>query len=170
MSHVMECPCGQRMTVEDSHIGLEVLCVNCRQKLEVPPPSTVPGQPALARPVNTPKDPGSVFVNQDPATAYQASYGGWYKPHRGGWVLTFGILGLMGCCCCLSMVFSILALVLGLSDLGEMKKGVMDPSGQTLTTVGVVLGAVGVILAVVGGILGPIFGGLGELMNSGFMP
>ena len=157
------------MTVEDSHIGMVVLCVNCRQKLEVPPPSTAPGQPALARPVNTPKDPGSIFVNPDLGAPYQDG-SDLYKPHRGGWILTFGILGLTGCCCCLPMVFSILALVMGLSDLSDMKKGVMDPTGQTLTVLGVVLGGVGLALAVVGGIFGSIFGGLAELMNSGLMP
>jgi hypothetical protein len=69
---------------------------------------------------------------------------GYYKPHRGGLVLTFGILGLV---CCMPM--GIAAWVMGASDLGEIRKGQMDPSGQSTTQIGMILGIISVVLAVV---------------------
>jgi hypothetical protein len=67
------------------------------------------------------------------------------KPHRGGMMLAFGILGLV---CCI--VFGILAWVMGNSDLQEMAAGRMDPSGEGMTKAGKILGMVGCGLAVLG--------------------
>jgi hypothetical protein len=70
------------------------------------------------------------------------------KPHRGGMILTFGIIGLL---CC--GIFAILAAVMGSNDLKEMKAGRMDRSGEGLTRVGQILGFVGIGLWVLGVIL-----------------
>jgi hypothetical protein len=67
------------------------------------------------------------------------------KPHRGGMILTFGILGLL---CC--GIFAILAAVMGSNDLKEMQAGRMDRSGEGMTRVGQILGFVGIGLWVVG--------------------
>lgn len=67
------------------------------------------------------------------------------KPHRGGMLLAFGILGIL---CCI--VFGILAWVMGSNDLKEMAAGRMDPSGEGMTKAGKILGIIGCILAVLG--------------------
>lgn len=66
-------------------------------------------------------------------------------PHRGGMILTFGIIGLI---CC--GIFAILAAVLGTQDLKEMEAGRMDRSGEGMTRVGQILGFVGIGLWVLG--------------------
>lgn len=69
------------------------------------------------------------------------------KPHRGGLILTFGILGLV---CC--GVFGIVAWVMGNGDLKEMAAGRMDPAGQGMTQAGKICGIIGVVLNVIGAI------------------
>lgn len=80
-----------------------------------------------------------------PSMGYGASY---VKPHRGGQVLTFGILGFM---CCFA--FAIAAWVMGASDLREMRAGVMDPSGRGLTQAGMIIGIVGTVLGAIGALI-----------------
>src|SRR4051794_33097908 len=60
-------------------------------------------------------------------------------PHRGGMILTFGIIGLL---CC--GIFAILAAVMGSNDLKAMAAGRMDRSGEGMTRVGQILGFVGI--------------------------
>lgn len=67
------------------------------------------------------------------------------KPHRGGMILTFGIIGLL---CC--GIFAILAAVMGSADLKEMQSGRMDRSGEGMTRVGMILGFVGIALWIIG--------------------
>lgn len=67
------------------------------------------------------------------------------KPHRGGMILTFGIIGII---CC--GIFAILAAIMGSGDLKEMAAGRMDRSGEGMTRVGQILGFVGIGLWVLG--------------------
>jgi len=67
------------------------------------------------------------------------------KPHRGGMLLAFGILGLL---CCI--IFGILAWVMGSGDLTEMAEGRMDPAGEGLTKAGKILGIIGCVLNLLG--------------------
>jgi len=67
------------------------------------------------------------------------------KPHRGGMLLAFGILGFF---CCI--IFAILAWVMGNSDLKEMAEGRMDPSGEGMTKAGKIVGMIACALAVLG--------------------
>jgi RNA polymerase subunit RPABC4/transcription elongation factor Spt4 len=62
--------------------------------------------------------------------------------HRGGTVLTFGILGLA---CCFG--FGIAAWIMGNHDLPEMDEGRMDPSGREMTRAGRICGIVSVGLS-----------------------
>ncbi len=62
------------------------------------------------------------------------------RPHRGGVVLT---LGLLGFCCGLLGVF---AWVMGRTDLREMREGRMDPSGRGTTQAGQILGIITTLL------------------------
>jgi predicted Zn finger-like uncharacterized protein len=71
-------------------------------------------------------------------------------PHRGGAVLTLGILGL-----CLSvihvvplagLVCGIIAWVMGNTDLAEMRAGRMDREGESQTNAGRICGIIAVVL------------------------
>lgn len=63
------------------------------------------------------------------------------KPHRGGMILAYGVLGLIIC-----PLLGISAWFMGGADLKEMKAHRMDSSGRSLTNAGRVLGMVGTIL------------------------
>ena len=65
--------------------------------------------------------------------------------HRGGLVLTFGLLGVL-----LFAPLGIVAWILGNKDLHAMGSGNMDPSGEGMTTAGKVLGIISTVLMVVG--------------------
>jgi len=82
------------------------------------------------------------------------------KPHRGGMILAFGILGLV---CC--PIFAILAWVFGQNDLKEIDQGIMDPTGRDLTNIGKILGIVGVILSIFWIIIGIIWGFVGAAIG-----
>ncbi|MCL2700559.1 MAG: DUF4339 domain-containing protein [Phycisphaerae bacterium] len=103
-----------------------------------------------------------------PGTMYQTMPGG-MKPHRGTMILIFGIVGLVTFLCCLTIIFSILAWVLGQSDLRAMREGRMDPSGQGITNGGRICGIVGVVLYLVYIILN-IAGVFGTVLNNGRWP
>lgn len=63
------------------------------------------------------------------------------RPHRGGTILTLGILGVI-CCQLLAPV----AWALGQADMRQINDGVMDPEGRALTQVGMILGIVGTVI------------------------
>ena len=72
------------------------------------------------------------------------------KPHRGGLVLTMGILALVFNLCAIP---GILAWIWGGADLKEMKSGRMDPSGQGITQAGYIMGIIGTVLVLLGVLL-----------------
>jgi predicted Zn finger-like uncharacterized protein len=77
-----------------------------------------------------------------------------FAPHRGGTILTFGIISLVGMIFCLPLaILGIPALIMGLSDLRAMREQRMDPDGRGMTIAGLVMGAVSTALLVVGAIL-----------------
>ncbi len=67
------------------------------------------------------------------------------KPHRGGQILTLGILGIL-CCGFLAIA----AWAMGNGDLKEMAAGRMDRSGEGMTKAGMVLGIIGCVLLGIG--------------------
>lgn len=67
-----------------------------------------------------------------------------YPPHRGGTILTFGIVGI-ACC----IIFAPIAWIMGQSDLAQIRSGRMDPAGRSLTQAGMVLGIIGTLLLAV---------------------
>ena len=69
---------------------------------------------------------------------------GYVNPHRGGLIFVLGLLGFMSC-----PIFSLLAWVMGSHDLGEMRAGRMDRSGEGLTQAGQILGMIVSVLLLV---------------------
>ena len=78
-------------------------------------------------------------------TAYSPPPSGHYAPHRGGVVLTLGILGIVLC-----FILGIFAWVMGSGDLQKMRAGQMDPSGYGTTQAGMICGMIATILAGIG--------------------
>jgi len=66
------------------------------------------------------------------------------KAHRGGLVLTLGLVGLVCVPLCMA------AWIMGSGDLAEMDAGLMDPSGRSTTSTGKSLGVIGTMLWVIG--------------------
>jgi hypothetical protein len=79
------------------------------------------------------------------------STGGRYlRPHRGGLIITFAILGWAFC-----PIFSIMAWSMGTTDMNQMRAGIMDNSGMGITQAGQILGMIHVCLTLLG--LGFVF-------------
>jgi hypothetical protein len=146
--------CGQTLRVGDEHAGKKARCPACEAIVQVPltgsdmpPPaelggSDAPYRGAKANPFADRAEPEANPYASPYAPIGPRQYG---SPHRGGLVLTFGILGIV---CC--MPLGIAAWVMGASDLSEIRAGRMDPDGESMTRVGMILGIVSVGLAVLG--------------------
>jgi predicted Zn finger-like uncharacterized protein len=78
-------------------------------------------------------------------------------PHRGGAVLTLGIVGLvltvMPAVPLAGLICAIIAWVMGNTDLAEMRAGRMDREGEGQTNAGRICGIVAVVLHIVGVLL-----------------
>jgi len=68
------------------------------------------------------------------------------RPHRGGLILTLGILGFVLC----GVFTSIPAWIMGSGDLKAMDAGQMDASGRALTQAGKICGMIATILNLIG--------------------
>lgn len=146
--------CGQTLRVGDEHAGKKARCPACGTIAEVPssgevapsagePSSPFSGGASSAAEVNPfadrPEPPANPYSPAVPTIGPNT----FRRPHRGGLILTFGIIGIL---CC--MPFGIAAWVMGASDLSEIRAGRMDPSGEGTTRIGMILGIVSVGLAI----------------------
>lgn len=66
------------------------------------------------------------------------------NPHRGGLILTLGILSIV---CNVCLVPGILAVIFGWTDLKKMDHGQMDREGHGLTMAGLIMGSIMTVLA-----------------------
>jgi hypothetical protein len=153
--------CGQLLRVADEHAGKMASCPKCGRVTTVPLPD-VAGRAAAQQTAASwePLATANPFAGRPeqvtnpyaaPATAFPQQFGD-LQPHRGGLILTLGILGIL---CCLPL--GIVAWVLGSQDLKSIRAGKMDPSGQGLTQAGMVVGIVATILGAVGILLQIVF-------------
>jgi hypothetical protein len=74
-----------------------------------------------------------------------------WEPHRGGLILTLGIISLVALTVCwmiplIGLIPGLIAWVMGQSDLRKIKARAMDPEGQGLTQGGWVCGIIGTAL------------------------
>jgi len=77
-----------------------------------------------------------------PSGAYWSNANARYlEPHRGGLILTLGIVGFFFCA-----IIGLIAIVLGATDLQKMAQGRMDPSGRGLTIAGLVMGSIQMLM------------------------
>ncbi len=68
----------------------------------------------------------------------------WLPPHRGGTILTLGILSLVVCQLCGPFAWA-----MGSKDLKLINSGAMDPMGRGTTQAGMVCGIIGTCLMLV---------------------
>jgi len=146
--------CGQTLRVADEHAGKKARCPACGTIVQVPEAGAAPLEPVTESPFSVSPQPAvdeNPFGERpEPALNPYASpanspfnpppYS--LRPHRGGLILTFGILGVL---CC--MPFCIAAWVMDATDMKEIRAGRMDPSGQAMTQAGMIVGIVGTVLA-----------------------
>jgi LSD1 subclass zinc finger protein len=128
------------------------------------PPQPVRGVPPPLlplRPVPVPPGPAPAPSRAEPPpyASYRIRRRYDYEPHRGGLILTLGLLGLLlAPTCVLSPVGLLLGLtawVMGHNDLAKMRAEVMDPAGQGNTAGG---RACGLLATLLGGLLSLLCG------------
>ena len=150
MSIEFQCKqCLSTLRVPSEHAGKQAKCPKCEFINMIPMSTTAPVDSANAGGTgNTftqrPTDFSQPKSQTTDANPYQSTTAGgvpqYTAAHRGGLILALGIISLVGCNCFL--VPGILAWILGASDLSKIKAGRMDPSGESLTRVGMILGIV----------------------------
>jgi len=100
---------------------------------------------------------GGLFAGAASAMPMATSFS-YARPHRGGTILALGIIGMVvEMCCILGLVMSIIAWVMGASDLKEMAAGRMDRSGEGMTRAGMICGIIGVILGILSFVVGIVW-------------
>ena len=140
--------CRNPFQVPAELAGQRINCPNCGQVTTAPgvPPSTA--GPATAGPVVAQPAEGLASPCYGPPTSYPSSHGGRrsyaMRPHRGATILVLGILGFVVC-----FILGIIAWSMGNTDLRLMRKGVMDPSGRSLTEAGRLCGMICAILGLI---------------------
>lgn len=148
--------CAQTLRVGDDHAGKKARCPKCGTISTVPSPGgPVAPEPAATSPFDVgegPKEPTNPFGDlpesspnpyQSPGSPMGVRTPRYSRPHRGGLILTFGILGFV--CCGL---LGIPAWIMGSADLKEIQSGRMDPTGHGLTQAGMILGIITTIIAI----------------------
>lgn len=149
------CPsCNTTLRVPDAHAGKNAKCPHCdsivlveagTQSPQPPFKQADAGQPNFGQPnFGQPNaGAGNPYASQSTAPGYGAGMGsqsGYVNPHRGGLILTMGILALV---MNFMAIPGILAWIMGRSDLKQMDQGLMDNEGRGLTTAGMIMGIIG---------------------------
>ncbi len=124
--------CGNTLRVPDEYAGRPAKCPECQQISQVP----MVAEPATAAPL----EPPAVYPDNPYASTEQSS-ATVLRSHRGGLILTLGLLSIL--CCNL---LGIAALLMGNEDLAAMDRGEMDISGRGLTQAGKILGIIALVL------------------------
>lgn len=154
MSDIVACPsCERKLRVRHELQGQSVKCPACNTTFTPAPPEPAPAPGRRHdpheddyedRPRRSRHDDNEDDDYDDrPVRRRRRDW----EPHRGVLVLALGICGLM-------LIFwpitSLVAWILGSSDLREIRAGRMDPEGESMTRIGMILGIVGTLLFVMG--------------------
>lgn len=163
MNEIITCPnCQKKLQLPEEYLGKTVQCPGCKQTFTaqragvVPPPPTSPGREA-------PPPPKDDYEEEElPRRRRRRRADDDYEeddyddddyddrprrrrrdlvPHRGGVILTLGILSLLIC-----GPLGIAAWVMGNNDLAEIRGGRMDPEGEGTTQAGRICGMIATIL------------------------
>ena len=163
---LVACPkCGVTLEVPENLLGQQVRCATCSTVFEARPPETSPSHAGASQappePAGSPEDEDrherrSRRWSSDDTDVDDYEYEDRRRrrdlePHRGGTVLTFGILSLvlgMFVCALLGIGLGFAAVVMARPDLRKIREGTMDSDGASQTQVGLVLGWVGLGLGI----------------------
>ncbi len=143
--------CSKTLRVPDEHLGKQARCPQC-QTLNLIQPNSDPVAMASAGDFSEPVQQFGVAEKQplreNPYQATSVAPAGrmYQMPHRGGLILTLGILGLV---CNVFCIPSIMAWVMGRSDLAKIRAGMMDREGEGLTQAGMIMGIIATCLVIV---------------------
>jgi hypothetical protein len=150
MPEIIHCPrCRRKLQAPESSLGQDVQCPRCGATFAL----AVAVQPAPARalpprPRGEPPEPPGDPDRPPSAEAAQV------LPHRGGAVLTVGVLALVGLVICLpAVLLGPLAWAMGSSDLALIRAGRMDRAGRSATANGLTCGLIATALGVLGLVL-----------------
>jgi hypothetical protein len=175
MSQLVSCPeCKKHLQVPDELLGKRVQCPECKhtftaksadEEEEEPsktgttiskaPPSKRREEPEEEeeRPSrrSSRRDDDDDDIDDIPRRSRRRSSRGNYVPHRGGLILAFGLIGLIGGFTGLvfPVVFGIIAWIMGNTDIAEIRAGRMDPEGEGMTQAGRIMGMIATILFIV---------------------
>jgi len=162
MNEVIQCAsCQRKLSLPDTLIGQEVQCPTCGARFTAQgagdaPPSREPASHARELPSSEPPryddDRGE---RRRRYADYDDDYGDEgddfrrmrrrdLAPHRGGTILTLGILSIVFSC----VIIGPMAWVMGNTDLAEIRAGRMDPEGEGLTRAGQICGIIGTIFGI----------------------
>lgn len=158
MRDVLYCPgCQRRLQLPDEALGKPVQCPSCQRVFVAEaaflnPPATA----ALVKsPAAPPPRPAAPTYDDEPVRErssrrreddYDRGRGPRRPlPHRGGEILTFGLLAILPCPLT-AIIFGIIAWMMAVADLSEMRAGRMDRDGEGLTQAGRALGIAGLFL------------------------
>ncbi|HVS35737.1 MAG TPA: MJ0042-type zinc finger domain-containing protein [Gemmataceae bacterium] len=163
MPDITQCPhCQRKLNVPDGQVGAVVRCPACGAEFTAEPfvesRAPIAQEPAPPRP-GDPRDrdyPPRGYDDYDrpsrPPPRFDRDYDRPYYdalPHRGSTVQTLGVLCLCFCWAGIpAWVLGIIALVMASTDLSQMDRGQMDPSGRSATKSGQLCAIIGLILSV----------------------
>jgi hypothetical protein len=167
MADIVQCPqCQRQLRVPPDLVGQQVKCPSCSTTFIAgetgpapPPPSLTPPtspQEPIPFPFEDKQERESLPVPRPRRRRYEDDDDDDYDdrprrrrrrdtvPHRGGMILTFGILSLVF----FPIVFGPIAWVMGNNDMNEIRAGRMDPEGEGTTNAGRICGIIGTILGI----------------------
>jgi hypothetical protein len=147
------------LKLEEAHLGTDVRCPACQQifaaeaaaeEREAIQEQPIRPAPRRERPIE--RD----YAEEERRWDDDDFRSG--EPHRGGTVLTMGILALVFALCCplVCWVLGGIGLSMANTDLDKMARHKMDRSGQGSTQTGKVLAIVGLVLGSINAVLGVI--------------
>jgi len=175
------CPsCNRQLRVPDNLIGQLVKCPTCMKTFtaeeqravsavasspSIPPQRQPPELEPKPEPEPPPRRRNFDDIDDLPLRSHPRFHEGGYRadalPHRGGLILTLGILSiaLLPLCWPLTSIsalgLGIPAWVMGQGDRKKMREGLMDSEGEGITNAGWICGIIGTglgALSILGGI------------------
>lgn len=156
MPEILQCPqCRQQLRVPGELLGKRVQCPACSYvflapvtdsgtPVETAEPAEEVVEPQPARRRSRRQDEDDDFDDWDEEPRYRRRRD--LPEHRGGAVLTLGILSIVLGWWCLGLILGPIAWAMGNKDLAAMRAGRLDPDGESLTNAGRICGIIGTIL------------------------
>lgn len=158
--------CGQMLRVQEENAGKRGRCPECKTEFTIPSFDAPRADTSPAKPVygnepagaSSPFKPGQNPFSDNPApqanpyASPQQHFPqaiprtGYRLPHRGGTILTLGILAIF---CNVCFIPGACAWSMGNNDLNAMRAGRMDPSGRGMTQAGQIMGIIGTVLSII---------------------